>query len=270
MIGIPSFVLDFFAALMLLVAAVSAGRLALDLPWRRGVMDADIDASHVLMGVAMAGMLVASLATLPNSVWTVIFAVMTAWFAWCVYRESRGRGIRVLVDSHHSPHLVHSAAMVYMFAAITAPAAASHSSGMAGMGGAGGGMPTLAVPGVAFIFALLLAGYAVMDLDRLSGPAPHGSYLATAGAAPAVAALAGAAAGSGAISPGSSAATIRPEGGVATLQEQSADPARPAPAAATPVGGGASVRDLLLNPRTAAGCRIAMGVTMAFMLIIMI
>ena len=235
-------------------------------------MDADIDGAHVLMGIAMAGMLVASLATLPNSVWTVIFAVMTAWFAWCVYRESRGRGIRVLVDSHHSPHLVHSAAMVYMFAAITTPAAASHGSGMAGMGGASGGMPTLAVPGLAFIFALVLAGYAVMDLDRLSGPAPHGSYLATAGAAPAGAALAGAAAGSGTVSPGpSSAATIRPEGGVATLPEQAASPAQAAgTGAGAPGHGGGSVRDLLLNPRTAAGCRIAMGVTMAFMLIIMI
>ena len=32
MMGIPSFILDFFAALMLLVAAVSAGRLVLDCP----------------------------------------------------------------------------------------------------------------------------------------------------------------------------------------------------------------------------------------------
>jgi len=38
---------------------------------------------------------------------------------------------------------------------------------------------------------------------------------------------------------------------------------------AAPHGGG-SARDLPLNPRTAAGCRIAMGVNMAFMLIIMI
>jgi hypothetical protein len=37
-------------------------------------------------------------------------------------------------------------------------------------------------------------------------------------------------------------------------------------------GGGASgsARKVLLDPRAAAGCRIAMGVTMAFMLIIMI
>jgi len=267
MIGIPGFILGFFAALMLLVAAVSAVRLALDRPWRRGVMDADVDGAHVLMGIAMAGMLVTSLSTLPNGVWTVIFSVLTAWFAWCVYRESRGGGVRVLMDSHHAPHLVHSAAMVYMFAAITPPAA-GHGSGMAGMGGAGGGMPTLAVPGLAFIFVILLAGYVVVDLDRLSGPAPNGSYPLAAAAAPAGAVMAGAAAGSGAISSGpASAGTTRPEASVATLPEQAASPAQPAGA---PGHGGGSVRDLLLNPRTAAGCRIAMGVTMAFMLIIMI
>jgi hypothetical protein len=267
MMGIPGFILDIFAALMLLVAAVSAGRLILDRPWRRGVMDADVDGVHVLMGIAMAGMLVARLSTLPNGVWTAIFAVTTAWFGWFVYRESRGGGVRVLVDSHHAPHLVHSAAMVYMFAAITAPAA-GHGSGMADMGGAGGGMSTLAVPVLAFIFAIVLASYAVLDLDRLSGPAPHGSYLAAAHATPADVAVAGAGAGSGTVSPGSASATAaRPEGGVATLPEQTVRPTRSAGAADH---GGGSVRDLLLNPRTAAGCRIAMGVTMAFMLVIMI
>jgi Domain of unknown function (DUF5134) len=266
MSGIPGFILDIFAALMLLVAAVSASRLVLDVPRRRGVMDADIDSAHVLMGIAMAGMLVAGLSTLPNGVWIGIFGVLTAWFAWFVYRESRGRGFRVFMHSHHAPHLVHSAAMVYMFAAITAPAA-GHGSGMAGMGGGGAGMTTLAVPVLAFIFAILLIGYVVIDLDRLSGPAPHGSYLSVARAAAAGAALAGSAVGNGTASVGSPAATVRPEGGVATLPEQTA---RPVQSAGATGHDHRSVRDLLLNPRTAAGCRIAMGITMAFMLAIMI
>jgi Domain of unknown function (DUF5134) len=271
MMSIPAFVLDIFAALMLLVAAVSAGRLALDRPWRRGIMDADIDGAHLLMGIAMAGMLVASLSTLPNGVWTVIFAVMTAWFAWCVYRESRGRGIRVLVDSHHAPHLVHSAAMVYMFAAITAPSA-GHASGMAGMGGAAGGMPTLAAPVLAFVFALVLAGYSVVDLDRLSGPAPHGSCLPAAAVAPAGAVLAAApTGGGGTLTPGTSAAAARPEGGVATLPDPATRPDQPADVSAGTRGRpGGPVRDLLLSQRTAAVCRIAMGITMALMLVIMI
>lgn len=272
MMSIPAFVLDIFAALMLLVAAVSAARLALDRPWRRGIMDADIDGAHLLMGIAMAGMLVASLSTLPNGVWTAIFAVMTAWFAWCVYRESRGRGIRVLVDSHHAPHLVHSAAMVYMFAAITAPAA-GHGSGMAAMSGAAGGMPTLASPVLAFIFALVLAGYSVVDLDRLSGPAPHGSCLPAAAVAPAGAVLSAAPTrGGGMLSPGTtSAATARPEGGVATLPDPATSPDQSADVSAGTQGrAGGSARDLLLSQRTAAICRIAMGITMALMLVIMI
>ena len=120
----PSWILDILAAVMLLVAATSAGRLVAARPWAGPAGDTDIDVAHLLMGIAMAGMLVASLTTLPNDVWDVIFAVLTGWFGWRVYRESRGEGARVLADGCHMPHLVHSAAMLYMFVAISAPAAA--------------------------------------------------------------------------------------------------------------------------------------------------
>ena len=130
----PSWILDILAAVMLLVAATSAGRLVAARPWAGPAGDTDIDVAHLLMGIAMAGMLVASLSTLPNDVWDVIFALLTGWFGWRVYRESRGEGARVLADGCHMPHLVHSAAMLYMFVAISAPAAAG--GGMSGMGGA--------------------------------------------------------------------------------------------------------------------------------------
>ena len=77
----PSWILDIFAALMLVVAAVSAGRLVVAQPWRQGAQRAalaDIDVAHLLMAIAMAGMLTASLQTLPNGAWEVIFAVLTA------------------------------------------------------------------------------------------------------------------------------------------------------------------------------------------------
>jgi hypothetical protein len=265
----PSWILDVFAAIMLVTAAVSAARLVADRPRRRGIADAGVDAAHLLMGIAMAGMLVASLATLPNGVWVVIFAVMTAWFARCVYRESRGRGTRVLVDSHHSPHLVHSAAMVYMFAAVST-SMAGHGPGMSGMGGASGtAMQTLNAPVVALIFALLLAGYAVMDLDRLSGPAPHGQLIAApASAVRASAVLAGAAVVGGPMS-----ATVAPAGPARTgssVSTRTAVTAGPGTPASDGRGAAGSARSILLNPRTAAACRIAMGVTMAFMLAIMI
>jgi hypothetical protein len=261
----PNWILYVFAALMLVTAAVSAARLVVDRPWRRGVADADIDGAHLLMGIAMAGMLVAGLATLPNGVWVVIFAVMTAWFAWCVYREAHGRGFRVLVDSHHSPHLVHSAAMVYMFAAVSAPME-GHGSGMSGMAGASSTMmQTLSAPLVALVFALLLAGYAVMDLDRLASPAPHGPLLAaSASPVPAAAAVAGAGAGGGNIAVAAA--------GLATTGARVTTPPEP-PGDQGPARSGhaqSAARSVLLSPRTAASCRIVMGVTMAFMLAIML
>ena len=86
--GIP----EIFAAVMILVAEVSAGQLVVARAWtRRGGTDADIAVSYLLMGIAMAGILVPGLSTLPNAVWEVVFAVMTAWFAWYLWRGNRGR-----------------------------------------------------------------------------------------------------------------------------------------------------------------------------------
>jgi Domain of unknown function (DUF5134) len=270
----PSWILDILAAVMLLVAATSAGRLVVARPWAGSPGEADIDVAHLLMGIAMAGMLVASLSTLPNEVWDVIFAVLTAWFGWRVYRESRGEGARVLADGCHMPHLVHSAAMLYMFVAISAPAAGS-AGGMSGMGGGSGStMQTLQAPVVAFIFALWLIGYVVLDLDRLTGPGHGpGSYFAVPAAAPR-AELVGATAGTGSVRLGAASAThAGTDATVATAPRPTAGPGQP-PGAADGGGGTASTADsartLLLGPKVAAGCRIAMGVTMAFMLIIMI
>ena len=65
--SVPAGLLDAFAGVMLLVAAISATRLALS--WRPASRhfgpDADADVSHLLMGLAMAGTLTARLATLP-------------------------------------------------------------------------------------------------------------------------------------------------------------------------------------------------------------
>jgi Domain of unknown function (DUF5134) len=262
----PSWILDILAAVMLLVAAISAGRLVAARAWAWSAGDADIDVAHLLMGIAMAGMLVASLTTLPNGVWDAVFAVMTAWFGWRIYRESRREGARVLADGHRMPHLVHSAAMLYMFVALNAPAAAG-GGGMSGMGGSGAAMSTLSVPVVAFIFALWLSIYVVLDLDRLSGPGhAHGSYFA----APV---LAGAAAGTGSVNLAATAAAPAGTGAsVAAAPGQTVGGSHPdggrEPVATTSPSG--SARALLFSPQAAAACRIAMGVTMAFMLIIMI
>ena len=78
------------------------------------------------------------LSTLPNAAWEVVFAIMTAWFAWCLWRESRGRGSAAVAHGHYAPHLVHSAAMLYIFAAMARPPVEGSGMSMSGMGGMSG------------------------------------------------------------------------------------------------------------------------------------
>ncbi len=257
----PAWILDIFAALMLVVAAVSAARLVAARPWQRGAVITDTDITHLLMAIAMAGMLAPSLTTLPSGAWEVIFALMIAWFAYRVMRDARANGVRALAGGHCAPHLVHSAAMLYMFAAVSAPAAGG-GSGMSGMGGSSGtAMQTLSYPTLTFVFALILIGYTIWDLDQLSG-LRHSVTAAVAGVP--VPAMAGAE-GSAAAFAASAA-----ESGVSADQ-------RPAPAGTgqTAAGGGvaagrSALEETLLSPGVTVGCRIAMGVTMALMLLIMI
>ncbi len=264
---IPSWILDIFAAIMLVVAAVSAGRLVTARPWRRGTRRAalaDIDVAHLLMAIAMAGTLAAGLRTLPGGAWEVIFAVMTAWFAYRVVRDAQVSGARALAGGHCAPHLIHAGAMLYMFAAVVAPAA--HTSG--GMGGMGG-MGTLALPSLAFLFALALIGYSIWDLDQISGPGASGHYsLAIARLAPASPVLAGvgAAAGVGATARPGAAAISSAASAIAAAEPV----AEPAGIAQVPPASGPADGTGLLAPWVATGCRIAMGITMAFMLVIMI
>ena len=262
---IPSWILDIFAAIMLVVAAVSAARVVAARPWRRGTRRAalaDVDLAHLLMAIAMAGQLVSGLQTLPNGAWEVIFAVMTAWFAYRVVRDLQISGVRALAGGHCAPHLIHAGVMLYMFAAVSAPTAHG-SGGMGGMGGGTSGMGTLSLPFLAFLFALALVGYTVWDLDQLSGPGATGHYsVAATRMAPTGPVLAGvgAAGGPGGTAPVAVAEPVSPAVVAATAEEAPVVPPASAPADGTGV----------LAPWVATSCRIAMGVTMAFMLVIMI
>ena len=120
---IPAWLLDVFAGVMLAVAvaAVSAARIAAVRPWRGGqrAAQADIDAAHLLMAIAMSGTLAPGLQTLPAGAWEVVFGVLTAWFAYRVARDAQVSGFRALAGGHCAPHLLHAAAMLYMFLALT-------------------------------------------------------------------------------------------------------------------------------------------------------
>jgi hypothetical protein len=210
----------------------------------------------------MAGMLAPGLTTLPNDAWAAVFGVLAVWFGYRVVRDYQASGARALAVGHCAPHLVHSAAMLYMFLAITAPAA-SGSSGMSGMGGMSG-MSTLSVPTLAFVFAVILIGYTIWDLDQLSS-LWHGLAAGVAGAA--TPALVGAVAG-----------TVGTET-VAGLGSGAGGVAADAPAGSVGAGPGGTAGGgrsgvmaiaILNSPVIVVGCRIAMGVTMALMLFLMI
>jgi hypothetical protein len=235
----PAWILEIFAAVMFLVAEVSAGQLVIARAWtRRDIADADIAVSRLLAGIAVAGLLVPGLSILPNAAWEVAFAVMTAWLAWRLWLESRGRGA-AMARGHYAPPLVQSAAMLYIFAARAAQSVSS-TGGMAGMAGwSSSGLPALHAPTLALIFALLLVAFAVHDLDRRAGV---DGYFRTVGRplVPAGSALGAAATGTG-----------------------------PVPTAESAPRAGPAAR-LLLSPAVVKGCQVTIGVTMAFILIIMI
>jgi hypothetical protein len=259
----PAWILDVFAGLMLVVAAISAARLAEARPWQRGSAFFDTDIAHLLMGIAMAGMLAAGLTTLSNAAWVGIFAVLTGWFAVRVIVDARANGVRALAGGHCAPHLVHSAAMVYMFAALVAPA--SGGAGMSGMGGTSG-MQTLRYPTLAFVFALILIGYSIWDIDQLSGRrySTSRARVAPARVATAVPAMAGAEPAALTLARSHAAAADSVPSGSGAAEAARA----PAPEAGGP--GGGSAAGILFSPATTVGCRIAMGVTMALMLLLII
>jgi Domain of unknown function (DUF5134) len=242
--SVPVSVLEIFGAVVLLVAEVSAGQLVVAQAWtRRGGAGADIAVSHLLTGIAMAGILLPGLSILPRAAWEVIFAVMTAWFVWCLWRESRRRGAATVASGHYAPHLVDGAALLYLFAALAGPSAEGSGMSMSGTGGisgmawgSSGGVPTLHAPMLALIFALLLVAFTVHDLDRRAGV---DGYFQVAGR--------------------------RFVYGGSALAAGAAGPVAPRP----PTGAHTAER-LLFSPAVAKGCRVATSLTMAFILITMI
>ncbi|WP_207005710.1 DUF5134 domain-containing protein [Trinickia mobilis] len=191
----PAWLSDILAALMLVVVAVCATRLATArLPTNRlsaagptgsrssprGSGGADSDLAHLLMCLAMAGMLAPGVKTLPPQAWEAIFVLLTAWFAWRLAGHTKVNGLRSLVSGHRAAHLFHCAAMVYMFAALTA------SDGM-DMTGMGSGMArSLKYPALALAFAFVLVYCSAWDLvGQLSGRRYALGGAPSAGTAPA-------------------------------------------------------------------------------------
>jgi hypothetical protein len=182
----PAWLTGVFAALMLTVAAYCAGRLVAARRWRRPT-EVDTDVGHVLMGAAMAGMLVARLRILPAATWEAVFAVGAAWFAWQLLHSRRRTPATPWRCLHPAPHLAECIAMLYMFLALPPPLARrGAAAGMAAMTASGSRFSVLAL-----LLALCMFGYVVRVADRLPlrASAPAGIRPGSGALAPRCAAL---------------------------------------------------------------------------------
>ncbi len=165
----PAWLTGTFTTLMVTVAAYCAGRLVAAPRWRRPT-EVDTDAGHVLMGVAMAGLLVARLRILPAASWEAVFAAGAAWFGWQLLRSRRRAPAGPWRCLHPAPHLAECIAMLYMFLA-PPPSLAGRAAAPA-MTGSGSRFSVLAL-----LLALVMFGYVVRVADRLparaaAGPGP--------------------------------------------------------------------------------------------------
>ena len=227
--GGPAWLTAIFAAASLAVAVYCAGRLVVA---RRGhrPTELDTDGAHVIMGVAMAGMLVSGLRTLPSAIWEVVFAAAAVWFGYRMLQARRGAQSSPWRSSHPLPHLVECAAMVFMFLILPAAAGAATSSTSMTMTATESRFSFLTLP-----LAVYLFGYVVWLGDRVTLHAPAlalATAPASAGPRPGYGSDSGSGSGSGSPSP---------------------EPAHP-----------------YLAPRCAAICKITMGITMGYMLILML
>jgi hypothetical protein len=160
----PSWLGGPLAAAMIAIAVCCAGRLAYARMWRRPT-EADADGLHIVMGVAMAGMLMPRLSLLPGRGWAAAFGAAAAWFAWQSARDGRGIPGTRWRCRHPVPHLVECAAMLYMLLAVARPRPGSRALPMPGMSGSAA---AVSFPALAAVLALFMLGYVLWATDQLT------------------------------------------------------------------------------------------------------
>ena len=183
----PGWLTGLLTALMLTVAAYNATRLAAATRWGRAA-ELDADGVHVVMGVAMAGMLTPGLSFAPARLWQAIFAAAGAWFAWQFLRTRRGpangpadgpangpadgTALGARRCPHPLPHLIECAAMVLMLAlpAAAAGTGATAATPMSGMSAVTG--PAARLSPLTLLLALFMVGYVMWLANHLTALAP--------------------------------------------------------------------------------------------------
>lgn len=159
------------AALMIGIACGSAVRLraSLRLPRARRA-EADADGLHVLMGVAMAGMLEPRISVLPGIAWQAAFGASAAWFGWRALRSSRAPALPVPRCDVPLPHLIESLAMIYMLLPATGLVTGKSMPGMTMSGPAQSGLAGSSEI-VALLLALSMVGYVIWTTATLTSSA---------------------------------------------------------------------------------------------------
>jgi Domain of unknown function (DUF5134) len=157
----PAWLAPGLAVLMLLIAAASAARLLVSrLRGRR--TERDTDALHIVMGLAMAGMLEPRLSPVSDVAWTAVFAAAAAWFTWRAVRVRVRRRAGRWNCVNPAPHVVECAAMMYM---LVPGRMEGHGPAMAMPGMS---VPAAANPAVALLLALFMLGYIVWTADQVT------------------------------------------------------------------------------------------------------
>jgi Domain of unknown function (DUF5134) len=265
--GGPAWLTDIFAAVMITVAAYCASRLVVARWWRRPT-DVDTDGVHVVMGVAMAGMLVAGLRFGSFGLWEAVFAAAAGWFGWRFVRARHGAPLSPWRCPQPVPHLVECGAMLYMYLAV--PAVAAAAKGASGASGAMGGMSATGArfSVLALALALFMFGYVAWVGDRLTARAPAPPAAVPSAAVPS-AAVPSAAVPAAAVPV---AAVPQESGALMTATGPEPVATGPEPAGDASPGGcaGSGQGRPYLAPRCAAMCKIAMGITMGYVLILML
>ncbi|MBV9445583.1 MAG: DUF5134 domain-containing protein [Streptosporangiaceae bacterium] len=161
----PVWLSGVFVALMLAVAGFCAGRMVVARQTGRPA-ELDSDITHVLMGVAMAGMLASAVRIGTPAMWIVLSGGGATWFGWQALGGRRGASSSAWRCSQPIPHLLECVAMLYMILAARAVHAARPSTGASAGMAMGTGAARLSI--VSLVLAGFMIGYVVLLADRLT------------------------------------------------------------------------------------------------------
>ena len=196
--GTPHWLYYLFGTAMLLVAAYAVVLLVLSArdgdPGGR-----DIDIAHLFMGLAMAGMFVASWAFGPNWFWEAAFFALMIWFLVRSARSIQRFGVHV---PHEAIHATMSFAMLLMYWYPMGASTGSMSMSMSMSSSHG-----ILDPGLSFLLAFVFFGSAIFTLaSPVKGVSHHGSHVSSPRRA--YAALGGSADGPSEANPSGSAGSV--------------------------------------------------------------